>query len=69
MQAIDIKHIKIGHFVQELWNFEDKGSKLEWENKTLHCTSDWADQPLGSRIGWRKQGMSTYIIVMTFAKF
>ena len=35
MQAIDTKHIKIGRFVKELWHFEDKLSKLEWENQTF----------------------------------
>ena len=31
MQAIDTKHIKIGLFVWELWQFKDKWSKLESE--------------------------------------
>ena len=35
MQAIDTKHIKIDRFVKELWHFEDKLTKLEWENQTF----------------------------------
>ena len=31
MQATDTKQIEIGQFIQELWRFEDKWSKLEWE--------------------------------------
>jgi hypothetical protein len=34
MQAIDTKHIKIGQLAQEPGHFEDKLSKLEWENQT-----------------------------------
>ena len=31
MQAIDTKHIKIGHIVKELWHFKDNKVKIGME--------------------------------------